>query len=164
MRSISRLAAIASLALGVFVVASSALAQTKAWDQKSVTAIAQKLASSLHDLRVNVRRNPQMTKGSPARQAQFTARESLRLLVITSQRLASQLQAGEDRDATLPTYRRLQMLRRDTEQDGRRANIPAATLDKIASAQALLDQLAPYFEEASAAATPEPKAPPAPSK
>jgi len=161
MRSIPRLAAVASLALGVFVVASSALAQTKAWDQKAVTAIATKLAATLHDLRVNVRRNPQMTKGSPARQAQFTARESLRLLVITSQRLSSQLQAGEDRDATLPTYRRLQMLRRDAEQDARRANIPAPTLDKIASAQTLLDQLAPYFEETPAAA---PAAQPAPAK
>jgi hypothetical protein len=65
--------------------------------------------------------------------------------VSLSRRLASQLEAGEDMDATLPTYRRLQMIRRDAERDARRADIPAPTLERIVNAQTLIDQLAAYF-------------------
>jgi hypothetical protein len=157
---ISRLAMGAALALVLSLSASSVWAETKAWDQKAVTAIATKLASALRDLRVTVRKSPQATKGSPQRRSQFTARETLRMLVITSQRLAGQLQAGDDQDATLPTFRRLQSLRRDAEQDGRRADIAAPTLERIASAQALVDQLAPYYEEAPSAAAPAQEAQP----
>ncbi|HTY19153.1 MAG TPA: hypothetical protein VMH82_15590 [Myxococcota bacterium] len=154
---ISRWAAGAIVALTLCVAASSAEAQQKSWDQKAVTALAQKLAASLRDLRVTVRRNPQATKGSPQRQAQFRARDSLRLLVVTSQRLATQLKGGADMDETLPTFRRLQSLRRDAETDGRRADIPAPTLERITSVQALIDQLAAYYQEAPAAPASEAK-------
>ena len=152
MRSIriSWLARGAGLALSLSMLASSALAQAAAWDQKAVTAIAVKLETAVRDLNLTVRRNPQATVGSPQRRAQFQARESLRLLVSTSQRLASQLRAGEDLDATLPTFRRLQMLRRDAERAGRRANIPGPTLERVVSTQALIDQLMPFYGQAAA--------------
>ena len=91
------------------------------------------------------------------------------MLVSTSQRLTSQLKAGEDLDATLPTYRRLQMLRRDAERAGRMANIPAPTLERVVSARALLDELTPFYgqaaaeEEAAEQAAPETAPAPAPS-
>lgn len=147
---ISRLAKGAGLALSFSMLASSALAQATPWDQKAVTAIAVKLETAVRDLNVTVRRNPQAPVGSPQRRAQFQARESLRLMVSTSQRLASQLRAGEDLDATLPTFRRLQMLRRDAERAGRRGNIPAPTLERVVSTQALLDQLVPFYGQAAA--------------
>jgi hypothetical protein len=137
------------LALLLSLLASSALAQTTPWDQKAVTTIAMKLERALRDLRFSVRRNPEATKGSHVRRAQFQARETLRLLVSASQRLSSQLQAGEDLDATLPTFRRLQMLRRDAERFGRRANMPTATLDQVVNAQALSDQLAAFYGKAA---------------
>ncbi len=167
----STLAMGASLALLLSVFASGAFAQAAAWDQKAVTAIATKLEAALRDLQITVRQNPQTQLGSSQRRAQFTARESLRLLVSTSQRLASQLRAGEDLDATLPTYRRLQMLRRDAERAARRADIQAPTIERIASAQALIDQLMPFYgtaateeEAAEAAADAAAPAEPAPTK
>ena len=152
MRSIriSWLARGAGLALLLSMLASSAFAQVTPWDQKAVTAIAVKLEAAVRDLKLTVRRNPQAPVGSSQRRAQFQARESLRLLVSTSQRLASQLRAGEDLDATLPSFRRLQMLRRDAERAGRRANIPGPTLERVVSTQALIDQLMPFYGQAAA--------------
>ena len=150
---LSRLAAAAGLASTLVLLANAAPAET-AWDQKAVTSIATKLSHSLKDLNVTVKKNPQAQVGSPQRRAQYNARESLRLLVNVSQRLAAQLQAGEDKDATLPTYKRMQLLRREAEDEGRKGQIPAPTLEKVVSMQALMDQLAPYYEDAPAAATP----------
>ncbi len=150
---LSRLAAAAGLVSTLVLLANAAPAET-AWDQKAVTSIATKLSHSLKDLNVTVKKNPQAQVGSPQRRAQYNARESLRLLVNVSQRLAAQLQAGEDKDATLPTYKRMQLLRREAEDEGRKGQIPAPTLEKVVSMQALMDQLAPYYEDAPAAATP----------
>lgn len=152
---LSRLAVAAGLVSLLAVAAPGALAET-AWDQKAVTDLATKMAKSVKDLNLTVKKNPEAQAGSPQRRAQFNARESLRLMVNVSQRLASQLQAGEDKDATLGTFKRFQSLRRDAEDEGRKGNIPAPTLEKLVSAQALMDQLAPYYEDAPAAAAPAP--------
>ncbi|CAG1004526.1 hypothetical protein MYXO_03293 [Myxococcaceae bacterium] len=170
MRSVRvfRLATAAGFAISLVLLAGAARAQTTPWDQKAVTAIAVKLEKALGDLNVTVRRQPQATVGTPQRRAQFQARESLRLLVNTSQRLTSQLEAGEDLDATLPTYRRLQMLRRDAERAGRRGQIPAPTLERVVSVRGLLDELSPFYaqaaaeEEAAEQAEPAEEAAPAP--
>lgn len=172
---IPALAKRAGFALVFSVFATSALAQVAPWDQKAVTAIAVKLERAMRDLNHTVRRNPDATVGSPQRRAQFQARESVSQLVSTSQRLASQLKAGDDLDATLPTFRRLLMLRRDAERAGRRANIPAPTLERVVSAQALIDELMPFYGQAAAdedaadqaapaaAPTPAPTAEPTPT-
>ena len=171
MRSVrvSRLTTAVGFALSLVLLAGAAHAQTTPWDQKAVTAIAVKLEKALRDLNVTVRQNPDATVGTPQRRAQFQARESIRMMVSTSQRLASQLKAGEDLDATLPTYRRMQMLRRDAERAGRRANLPAPTLARVVSARALLDELTPFYgqaaaeEEAADQAAPEAETAPAPA-
>jgi len=142
-----RLARGALVALSFCLMAHGALAEPVPWDQKTVTAIAEKLAQELRGLSVTVRRSPQLPTGSSGRRAQFQARENVRLLVWVSARLASQLQAGDDKDATLPTYRRLQMTRRDAEQSARRIDIPTATLERIVKAQDLVDQLSPFYED-----------------
>lgn len=168
MRSIriARLLGSAGLALVVSLTfnAGNALAQGTAWDQKAVTDIAVKLAKSLKDLNVTVKKNPDQPIGSPARKAQYQAREDVKMLVTVSQRLAGQLQAGDDMDATLPTYKRLRGLKRDAEDAGKRGNIPAPTLEKVASVQALLDQLAPYYEETPEGAAPAAAPAPAPTQ
>lgn len=133
-------------------------AAPKAWDQKAVTALATKLAGALKDLNVTVRKTPEATMGSPNRRAQYQVREEVKLLVSISQRLATQLREGEDKDATLPTYRRLQSVRRDAAESGRKAGIPAPTLEKVVSARAVLDELEPYYLDAPEAAAPAPSA------
>jgi len=157
----SWLARSAGLALTVCILGSNALADPtgKPWDQKEVTAVAAKLAKALKDLHLTVKQSPEAQLGSTQRRAQYQAREDLKLLVTVSQRLASQLQAGDDKDATLPTYKRLQLIRREAEEHGRKANIPAPSLEKVVSARAQLDQLEPFYEDAApadAAAAPAP--------
>ena len=130
--------------------APAAHSQTSAaWDQKAVAALATKLATALKDLHVTVKKNPDQPVGSPSRRAQYQAREDLKLLVSTSQRLASQLNSGEDLDATLPTWKRVQMTLRDAQENGKKGQIPAPTLEKVVSVQALVDQIAPYYAEAT---------------
>lgn len=151
------------LLLALALVPTLARAENLAWDQKVVTQVAVELADALRDLNHTVRRNPEQRLGSSQRRAQFRARESLRLLVSTSRRLASQLESGEDMDATLPTFRRLQMIRRDAERDGRRADILAPTMERIVNAQALIDRLATYYGAEPDATELDTETPPSPA-
>ena len=153
------------VALSLCLVAGSAFAEAVAWDQKGVTQIAVELAKELRGLHVAVRRNPRVPATTLQRRAQYQAREDVRFLVNVSQRLASQLQAGEDKDATLPTFRRLQMFRRDAEQSARSLDIQKPILERVENARALVDQLAPFYEEAPGTPGTEAPAPaPAPAQ
>ena len=158
------LARAALVALSLCLIARGALAEAVAWDQKAVTDIAVGLAKELRGLHVEVRRNPRVPATTTARRAQFQAREDVRFLVSVSQRLASQLQAGEDKDATLPTYRRLQMIRRDAEQSARRIDIQKPILERVERARVLVDKLAPFYEDAPGTEAPAPAPTPAPAQ
>jgi len=155
----------AMVALSLCLVARGAFAEAVAWDQKEVTRLAVELAKELRGLHVAVRRNPRVPPTTLQRRVQYQAREDVRFLVNVSQRLASQLQAGEDKDATLPTFRRLQMFRRDAEQSARSLDIQKPILERVENARALVDQLAPFYEDAPGATRTEAPAPaPAPAQ
>jgi hypothetical protein len=132
------------LAAGLALCASPAFAQAAQWDQQRVTQLATQLAAAVKDLRVEVRKSPDQPPGQ-SRRAQYQAREDLRLLQYTTQQLASSLAKGEDRDATAPIFQRIQTLRRDAAENGRKGMIPEATLAKIEKARELLDQISPYY-------------------
>lgn len=155
----------AMVALALCLVARGAFAEAVAWDQKEVTRLAVELAKELRGLHVAVRRNPRVPPTTLQRRVLYQAREDVRFLVNVSQRLASQLQAGEDKDATLPTFRRLQMFRRDAEQSARSLDIQKPILERVENARALVDQLAPFYEDAPGATRTEAPAPaPAPAQ
>jgi hypothetical protein len=145
-------AALCSILLFAF----AALAEPVSWNQQAVTAIAAELEKTVMDVHCEVKKDPSARLGSPTRRAQYQAREDLKLLVSVSRRLASQLAAGEDKEATLPIYARLRMIQRDAEEAGRKAHILAPDLEKVASARSLLDQLGPYYEDGPPAAPPSP--------
>jgi len=134
------------LVAGLALAAPPALAEAAKWDQQRVTALAKELAAAVKDLRVDVEKNPDQPPG-PARRAQFQAREDLRLLQYTTRQLASSLAKGEGRDETAPIFQRIETLRRDAEENGRKAMIAEATLAKIAKAKDLLLQISPYYAE-----------------
>ncbi len=119
------------------------------WDQAKVTAIAEQFAASLNDLQITVRKDPTLPGGS-MRAAQYQAREDLRQFVNTIERLAASLKAGEGQEETLPIYRRAEQHRRDAAEAARRADIPAATLEKIEKSRVILAQLAPYYADVAA--------------
>ncbi|MCG8591602.1 MAG: hypothetical protein MJE66_20080 [Proteobacteria bacterium] len=120
------------------------------WNQERVTAIAVELAQSVKELRANARKNPDAPIGGP-RRAQHAAREDLRLMENSSKHLVAQLEKGDGREETRAIYKRLQSLRRDAEENGRKARIPDDTLGKITATQDLLRRLAPYYEDVASA-------------
>ncbi len=137
------------LALAVAFTAAEAGAEPAKWDQKRVTAIAEKFAKAVADLRETVRKQPP-TPNPRQTKLRYQALDDLRLLRQAANNLASDLKAGEGRAETYPGYKRIQLLRRDAEENGRKADIKEDTLARIAAAQDLLRQLAPYYEEEAA--------------
>lgn len=135
--------------LAILLAAPLAFSEPTPWDQGSVTTLAVTLQRALREVSYTARRNPQVALSTKQRREQARAQQSLAVLVSTSQRLASQLRAGKDRDATLPTFRRLQRSGRAAETDGRRADVPTPTLDQVRNARALIDQLVPFYGSAT---------------
>jgi hypothetical protein len=119
-------------------------AKGKAWDQAAVTALAQELVRVGGDLRDSVRRKPDV----PAigiRRARSQALDDLRVVQNSIQRLARQLEAGDDQLTTYPTFRRIQTLRRDIAQNARRAALMEPTTSKLESARVILEQLEQFY-------------------
>lgn len=140
--------AVTLLVLGV-----AAGAQAAGWSQERVTALAGELHEEVHDLKVTVQTNPDQPIGG-ARRAQYEARDQLRVLQSLTRHLKTDLEEGAGLEATISTYKRIQTVRRDLEEIGRRADIQNATLEKVAAVEDVLRRLRPYYEEAGAEASP----------
>jgi glutamine synthetase type III len=134
------------LSLAFCLGSSVAVAELQEWDQESVTKIADKLVVALKDLRVSVK-DADSLADTGARASKYRVRQDLRLLASAAKSLASGLRAGEGREATLPAYRRMQTLRRDVAENGKRGIILADTLAKVEAVRGLLEELAPYYGE-----------------
>ncbi|MDX1649259.1 MAG: hypothetical protein R3263_05330 [Myxococcota bacterium] len=133
------------LALG----AGAAFAETAVWDQERVAVLAAELHQDVKDLKVTVQRNPDQPIGG-ARRAQYEARDQLRVLQTLARHLANDLEDGADREATITTYKRIQTVRRDLEEIGRKANLQNNTMEAVMEVQDVLRRLAPYYEEGGA--------------
>ncbi|HBZ70990.1 MAG TPA: hypothetical protein DEP35_15165 [Deltaproteobacteria bacterium] len=135
-------AAAAALGFG----ATAAKADLAKWDQKRVASIAQQLAAAVGDLRETVRKQPEMPN-APKRKVRYQALDDLRTLKQVCDNLARDLRAGKNREQSEPTYQRIQTIRRDLEENGRRADIKLDTLNSYAKVADLNRQLRPYYEE-----------------
>lgn len=123
-----------------------ALAELAKWDQARVAQIAEEFAAAMKELRREIRAAPPNT--DPTRQrARYEAIEDVRIMTNSSAHLASQLKAGKGREETFPTWRRLDLLRRDFEESARKSMIPDPIMEKILKAGELLIRLTPYFQE-----------------
>jgi hypothetical protein len=146
MTAVRCLAVLAALVLW----AAPALAQAPppaAWDQAKVTAIAKQLAEATGTLYDAVKKVPPPAMGAQ-RKSFYNATQSLRRLGSETRSLAAQLENGEGKDETLPTYKHIQMIRRDAAEEGRSAGvIPDDVLAKVDKARDLLLQLSGYYQE-----------------
>ena len=133
-------------ALAVGSGATSAKAEPAKWDQKRVTSIAEQLAAAVSQLYDNVMKIP-ANANTPQRKVRFQALDDLRTLKQVSGSLARNLKAGKSREETYPTYQRIQTIRRDLEEHGRKADVKMDTLNSYAKVADLNRQLAPYYEE-----------------
>jgi len=71
--------------------------------------------------------------------------DKLRVLERDSKKLADQIQAGQDRAATLPLFVRLDNLRIQAAEDARRMFLAQETIDRIQNSRATFEAMRRYF-------------------
>ena len=136
---------VALLAVIGLLVAGPAATETQEWDQAAVTKLAKQVAAVAGDLRTSVRRTPDFRGHRRAQRARFQALDDLRVAQGSINSLLRRLEAGEGREETYPTYRRIRSLRRNIAQNARRALITEPTLGKLEAARGILDQMALFY-------------------
>jgi len=142
------------LALGLALLCAPAAAGAAAWNQERVTQYAEELVASSGELAEALGKRP--TYVTPVNQRAFyQARDDVRTMHHVSERLHSQLKDGEGMEATLPTFKRLQLLRRAAEENGRKAAIPDDIMAKATPVGGALNKLRPYYETEEDATVPE---------
>ncbi len=114
------------------------------WDQARVTQLAKDLNTAVDEAVQAVRKSP-MQQQIAQRQSWYDMRESLRLLENTTGHLQSELQKGASQEETLSTFNRIETLRRDAEETGRKSMLPATVMDALVKAGALHNQMRPYY-------------------
>ena len=138
-----------ALSIAVFS-AASAGAQSRPegkpvkWDQARITQYAVELNAAVKDAVQQVRKSPTQTSVSQ-RQTWYDMRESLRLLENTSGHLQSDLQSGASAEETRATFDRIDSLRHDAEETGRKSMIPEPVLESLVKAGAIHNQMRPYY-------------------
>ena len=124
-------------------------AQSTAWDQARVTALAVELADEVAALQVAFRREPPVNIASGQARARHRFRDSLRVLVTESRALASELQDGAGLEETAPIVRRAGVVIRDLREDGRRMSWKEPSVGHARRAEELIAQLAPFYAAAA---------------
>jgi hypothetical protein len=140
-RWVSRISLSLTLALSVALHAS---AQTETWNQEKTAALAGELESAVSGLRDAVRKSPAWENPQQKRTL-YRIADKLRLIESESASLHAQLVKGAGMDETLPTYERIQRLKRDAQVLAKKTDVSAFTKPKLDRATEVLSQIAPYY-------------------
>jgi hypothetical protein len=138
-----------ALCAGGLLLAAAALAaeptgEPVKWDQARVTQYAVDLNAAVDEAVQEMRKSP--VQNMPAqRTTWYEMTETLRQIEESTTRLESQLQKGAGPDETRGTFERIETLRRDTEEKGRKAMIPAPVMDALVKAGAVHNLMMPYY-------------------
>jgi hypothetical protein len=143
------------LAALLLVASAEAHAQTQAWNQEVVTTLAGELEKAVSGLRDVVRGSPNLQNPAYKRKM-YEIMDNLRLIEQSATSMHAALKGGAGMEETLPTYKRLQQIRRDTEVLAQRVDITAVTRPKLDLAKDILAKIEPYYPT-------EPKSPAAKS-
>jgi hypothetical protein len=123
-----------------------AQAQKQAWNQEVVTSLAGELEKSVTGLRNVVRGSPNLN--NPAfRRKIYEIIDNLRLIEQSSTSLHASLKKGAGMEETLPTYKRLQQIRRDTQVLAQQVDISAVVRPKLDTAKEILSKIEPYYPD-----------------
>jgi hypothetical protein len=133
----------AAVAAAFFVTAGAASAELAEWNQERVSKYAAELKLATADLKraldgVGIQNVAQQN-------AMYQVEDTVEMLDTAANGLDHALKAGKGRDETLPRFKRVETLRRDAEQQGRRADIPDAVFEKVFSVGSALMKLRPYY-------------------
>jgi hypothetical protein len=137
------------VALALLLAAEPGRAQSAAWDGARVTALAVELADVAVELQSAFRRDPPQAIGSGQARARASFADSLRVLRTETRALAAELEAGGGLEETWPIARRLRVVVRDLQEEGRRISWKEPVAGHARRAQALVTQLAPFFFDAA---------------
>jgi len=124
--------------------AREAAAQEKPWNQEVTTALAGELEDAVSGLRDAVRKSPSLQIPQQRRKL-YEIIDNLRLIEQSATSLHAELKKGAGMEETLPTYKRLQQIKRDTEVLAQQVDITAMTRPKLDKAQDILTKLAGYY-------------------
>jgi hypothetical protein len=132
------------LAALLLFTSAEARAQTQAWNQEVVTTLAGQLEKAVSGLRDVVRGSPNLQNPTTKRKT-YEIMDNLRLIEQSATSMHAALKGGAGMEETLPTYKRLQQIRRDTEVLAQRVDITAVTRPKLDEAKDLLAKIEPYY-------------------
>ncbi len=132
-----------AVALGL-IVSSRVSAQTEAWNQEKTAALAGELESAVSGLRDAVRKSP-MWENPQQKRTLYRISDKLRLIESESASLHAQLVKGAGMDETLPTYERIQRLKRDAQVLAKKTDVSAFTKPKLDRATEVLNLLAVFY-------------------
>jgi hypothetical protein len=114
------------------------------WDQARVTQYAVELDDAVEQAFEQTRKDPSQI-AVQQRQAWYDLKEDMRLLQNSSQRLKVELQKGAGQEETAATFRRIDSLRRNAEEHGRKCLVPAPVLDALTKAGSIHNRMRPYY-------------------
>ena len=134
----------AGAAAAFVITAGAASAELAKWDQARVTKYAAELETATSDLRQAL--EGYGIQNATQANAYYQVRETVKNLDTAAEGLAAALKSGDDRDKTMSRYQRLQQLRREAADQGRRADIPESVFEKVFSVGSALIKLRPYYE------------------
>jgi hypothetical protein len=114
------------------------------WDQARVTQLAKDLNAAVNEAVQAIRKSP-MQHQIGQRQSWYDMRESLRLLANTTNHLQKELQKGASADETRAIFNRIESLRKDAEETGRKSALEESVMEALVKAGALHNQMRPYY-------------------
>ena len=140
------LVAIASCLAAAPLRAASAVPEGKpvTWDQARVTKYAVDLDDAVEDAVTALAKNP-MQSTPKERIIWYQLKDDLRLISDSTAHLKSELQAGSGAEETSATFDRIETLRRDAEELGRKSMIPAPVMDALVKAGSIHNLMMPYY-------------------
>jgi hypothetical protein len=109
-----------------------------------MTARAGELEEAVSGLREAVRQSPNMQIPTQ-RKRLYEIMENLRQIEQAATSLHAELKGGAGMDETLPTYKHLQQIRRDTAVRAQRVDVTAITQPKLDKAKDILAKIEPYY-------------------
>jgi hypothetical protein len=141
---------VAAASFAALIASGSAFAQEEPksqpvkWDQARVTQYAVEMSDAI-DAAVHSMRKSPMQNMPTQRMAWYELREDLRLLDNSATHLKAELQSGSGMEETRATFDRIEMLRRQAEEHGRRSEIPSPVMDSLVKAGSLHNRMRPYY-------------------
>jgi hypothetical protein len=117
-----------------------------AWDQAKVTEIAKQLVSATQDLYDTFYKQLPPTAGSGQSREFYRLKQVTRVMKTEARELSSQLEKGEGRDQTLPSYESLMEMVRTARELGARIFATEDLKQKATAVRGLLNQLGPYYD------------------